>query len=107
MRKNAKETSKRDGKVDLMKSVNYAERKRRADQMSMFESLRKKKDDESDFDDEEELGMSIANFSKSYNSSMMVEREPNRQTFHPQPVPHHTCETVLRMHTQQSLTLGQ
>ena len=46
--------------------------------MSMFESLRKKKDDESDFDDEEELGMSIANFSKSYNSSMMVEREPNR-----------------------------
>ena len=73
MRKNAKESSKRDGKVDLMKSVNYAERAQRENAMSMFESIRKKKDHESDFDDEEELGMSIANFSKSYNSSIIAQ----------------------------------
>ena len=101
MRKNVEATSKRDGKVDLMKSVNYAERARRENAMSMFESIRKKKDDESDFDDEEELGMSIANFSKSYNSSILAEPgNPNRQTFQPKQIPSHTCNSVLQMHTQ-------
>ena len=57
-----------------MKSVSYAEKKQREEQMGRFES-RKKHDGESDFDDEEELGMSIENFSKSYSSSIMNEKE--------------------------------
>ena len=99
MRKNANETSKRDGKVDLMKSVNYAEKRQREDQMSKFES-RKKRDDESDFDDEEELGLSIENFSKSYNSSILPDKESNKQTFKPHQDYSQTCHTVLHLNAQ-------
>ena len=74
--------------------------------MSKFES-RKKRDDESDFDDEEELGMSIENFSKSYSSSVINEQESNKQTFKPKQDYSQTCNTVLHLNAQHSLTLGQ
>ena len=82
MRQNAKESCKRGEKVDLMESLHYAERKQRENAMSMFESRNKRKDsNESDFDDEEELGMSISNFSKAYNNSSIGN-------------PHQTCTFV-------------
>ena len=73
--------------------------------MGRFES-RKKHDGESDFDDEEELGMSIENFSKSYSSSIMNEKESNKQTFKPRQDYSQTCHTVLHLDAKRSLTLG-
>ena len=88
-----------------MKSVSYAEKKQREEQMAKFES-RKKCDGESDFDDEEELGMSIENFSKSYSSSIVNEKESNKQTFKPRQDYSQTCHTVLHLDAKRSLTLG-
>ena len=98
MRKDAHDRQKRDGKVDLMKSMNFAEKMQRETEMSQLNSYQLNRREGSEFDDEEELGMSIANFSKSYcHSSLADPHYENHSAFEP--------NAVMKFNNN-SLTLG-